>query len=1769
MSSSHMNILNLVSNKINKCIFIFVAIFIAVFFPPVYAVETTIPLIGQSNTLLPDGNTLYSGGGAGSDVNNLLKISRITDSNSTSLQILPFTLLTARTGHTSTVLPDGTIFIFGGSDASGQIIANPEIVDLIQGSVKKVEDSGLSPRKNHSATLLTDGRVLIAGGFDSAQSLISTSIIWNSRTQKTEALSPVLHIPRYDHQSGLLENGEGFIDGGKSTQPNVNLLPELFNPITNSFELPSTLLLQNKINNSVVSMAGHLPIENAVDVPVDTMIAVRFNKAVQLKSINTSTISIVGPAGAISGQVVGAGNGMLAFFTPSADLIPDTNYTVFLKGISDANNNELPLTVWQFSTHRFLTTTSLQNQNKPISVDLNKSSQPVPTHLPMAVSSNINSVTNTVINQNLNLKPESASETEDWIPGEYNRTGQWRILGKTGDPAFNILNIADLNASSGVTAVSGHIERFHGRPLSGVTVSIGTHSATTDNQGRFLISGLTSGIQQMQVDGTEVVSSGRHYTKHYIEVDVKDGVTTTLANPIYLPRVDPAQEITISSPADHEIVLTHPSIPGLEVHIPKGAVLREYDGKIVTKVSITPIPIDRAPYPTPTNFSVYFTLQPGGAFVDGNDPSKAIKIIYPNYQGYAAGTQVDFWNYDPNGGGWGVYGQGVVSKDGKKIIPDTGVGFRQIMTFGYAIGQSTTPPPVAPPPGGCEKGGDPVDCATGLFLHSATELIVKDISPINITHTYRQNDNVSRAFGIGANLSYSMYLYSSSSSNVNDVYLILADGGRVHFHQQSTSVWTCTDSPTSFYGSTLTQDTINHGYKITLVDKTVFSFANHSPNQLLGITDRNGNTTTITLSGGNNGNISQITSPSGRYVQFAYDAQNRITQATDNINRVATYTYDAGGRLATATNPAGGVEQYGYDASNRMTTVTDRNGNTMVTNVYDTNGRVQKQTLADGAIWQFAYQLDANGNVTQMDLTDPRGYIRRSIFNASGFVTQRIDALGQPEQQTTTFTRNTTNLVTQIVDPLNRTTNFIYDTYGMLASKTRLYGTANAVTETFTYDPIFHQLIIYYDPLNNSTILAYDSHGNLTGVTDSLSNKSTIGRNAQGLPISFTDALNHQTLISYQQNDMSSVQDALGNTTNYFTDNAGRVISVSDPLGYATQYSYDSLGRLLTTINPESGVTSMTYDKNGNTLTVRDPRNLASHVYTYDGRNRVKTYTDPLGKVATNNYDGMSNVISTIDRKNQTTTYTYDALNRLKTITYADASTVTIIWDAGNRPTQFVDSLNGSITYSYDNLDRLTQETSPQGQLKYQYDNAGRRTQLTILGQSTPVTYQYDNANRLTQIAQGSTIVSFGYDNANRRTSITLPNGIVKSLTYDNVNELLSITFDKGTTHIGDLAYTYDSAGRRISQSGTLAKLLIPSGISSASYDVANRLTSWNGTGLTYDTNGNLTNFGTKTYSWDARNQLVATSDGSSTYSYDVFGRRKARTVSGVTTNYLHDGKNPLTINGNILLSGAHLDEFYVRVVSGTITSLLSDSLGSTVALTDSSGTITASYSYSIYGDVSKTGTDDISFQYTGRENDGLSKLYYYRSRYYSTSSDRFISSDPIGLAGGVNTYAYVRGNPIKKIDPLGLEDLILEPTSDPAYKNDKAYNNPNYYTVGSHGAEGDSDHIYGPKGDFGMDVNDMASAIIAAGYNGDKPIQLVICYAGNGGDDSLAQKLADSLSSWMGGKQISVQASPVDVIVGRNFFGVPYSRPMTGAWKNFNSKPQSCGNSCNNGVQL
>jgi RHS repeat-associated protein len=506
--------------------------------------------------------------------------------------------------------------------------------------------------------------------------------------------------------------------------------------------------------------------------------------------------------------------------------------------------------------------------------------------------------------------------------------------------------------------------------------------------------------------------------------------------------------------------------------------------------------------------------------------------------------------------------------------------------------------------------------------------------------------------------------------------------------------------------------------------------------------------------------------------------------------------------------------------------------------------------------------------------------------------------------------------------------------------------------------------------------------------------------------------------------------------------------SVTNSLGFLTIYDYDPVNQLTRVTDSLGGMTSFSYDPNGNLLSVTDARNGVTG-YTYNNMDRLATRTDPLQASESYGYDAEGNLTTFTDRKTQATGFTYDALNRRTQATYADSSTVTYTYDAGNRLTEIADSVSGMITRSYDNLDRLTSETTPQGSVSYTYDAVGRRTSMTVAGQ-TAVTYTYNNANRLTQITQGTSTVTFTYDAAGRRTSVTMPNGVAQDYTYDAASHLTEIDYWNGTTLLGNLTYTYDAAGNRTQIGGSWARTGLPQAATSATYNAANQMTAFGNQTLTYDANGNLTNDGTNTYTWDARNRLVSMTGAS--FVYDPLGRRVTKTISGTSTSFLYDGQNPVqelsgaTPTAN-LLTGLGTDQFFTRMDSSGTTALLTDALGSTLALTDPTSTVQTEYTYEPFGRTTTTGSAATnSFQYTDRENDGTG-LYYYRARYYSPALQRFISEDPILSLGykqitqlsadlptclktanrhlftdPPNPYIYVNNQPLNFIDPTGLE---------------------------------------------------------------------------------------------------------------------------------------------------
>ena len=163
------------------------------------------------------------------------------------------------------------------------------------------------------------------------------------------------------------------------------------------------------------------------------------------------------------------------------------------------------------------------------------------------------------------------------------------------------------------------------------------------------------------------------------------------------------------------------------------------------------------------------------------------------------------------------------------------------------------------------------------------------------------------------------------------------------------------------------------------------------------------------------------------------------------------------------------------------------------------------------------------------------------------------------------------------------------------------------------------------------------------------------------------------------------------------------------------------------------------------------------------------------------------------------------------------------------------------------------------------------------------------------------------------------------------------------------------------------------------------------------------------------------------TYAYDALGRRIQRISSTAgTTKFVYDGEDVLRdLDGSgatiaDYLNGPGIDNKLRQTISGTAAYFITDHLGSTRALADTSGNVAASLNYDSFGNLT-SGSASTRYTYTGREFDADAGLIYYRARWYDPAQGRFVSEDPIGLKGGLNFYGFVENNPVNSLDPLGL----------------------------------------------------------------------------------------------------------------------------------------------------
>jgi RHS repeat-associated protein len=421
-------------------------------------------------------------------------------------------------------------------------------------------------------------------------------------------------------------------------------------------------------------------------------------------------------------------------------------------------------------------------------------------------------------------------------------------------------------------------------------------------------------------------------------------------------------------------------------------------------------------------------------------------------------------------------------------------------------------------------------------------------------------------------------------------------------------------------------------------------------------------------------------------------------------------------------------------------------------------------------------------------------------------------------------------------------------------------------------------------------------------------------------------------------------------------------------------------------------VSNIAYDALDRRTSIAYPGNPAENVtLTYDqgafGIGRLTSVVDAAGTL-NRTYDERGNMLTesrTHGAATLNTAYTYDAASHLASITY---------------PSRW------SVAYSRDKMGRITGVSAAQGSgatktvvSSVAYHPFGPISALTF-GNGITETRSFDPDDRLTSLAATVEKLSYGYDAANNVLSVTdgVNSANSQSFGYDPLNRLTTASGSYGA-----LAYTYDSDGNRLTESSSVTGDGLGS-IASFTYNQAGRLAS------------------TSTPS----QQLTQ-------YTYDAFGNRlvKAGQVTG-TTLYQYGVGGPLLEetdgNGNpqvdyIYLNGRPIAT--IQASNGAIYFLHDDRLGTPQAATDSTQSLVWSTSYQPFGQSSNApATITQNLRLAGQESDLETGFNHNGFRNYIPALGRYLESDPIGLVGGMNRYAYVSGNPLKSIDPLGLCEL-------------------------------------------------------------------------------------------------------------------------------------------------
>ena len=751
---------------------------------------------------------------------------------------------------------------------------------------------------------------------------------------------------------------------------------------------------------------------------------------------------------------------------------------------------------------------------------------------------------------------------------------------------------------------------------------------------------------------------------------------------------------------------------------------------------------------------------------------------------------------------------------------------------------------------------------------------------------------------------------------------------------------------------------------------------------------------------------------------------------TDALSHATSYTYDySSGKVLTTTDPNSEVLTTTYDAFDRPLTISQP--------VIGGSGSetAKSFTYDDSSVPLIVHETDNFDGSTA----------RETYVYSDGLgrvIQQRVEAEGTDTYDVTDTTYNVLGQVHTTTLPYESTSGSDYDTP---TSNTDLY-------QTFVYDA-------------------------LGRVTSSVNVEGTSSKSYENWMVTETDALSHAKDYIYDAFGrlITVVEHKSGTNyaTNYYWDVLGNLISMTDADGAIRSFSYDGLSRRLTAqdlhVSGDGtfGTWTYTYDAAGNLATSVSPNSITT-TYSYDAGNRVTgedassgtgteiTYsydscTKGVGRLCQTvvsggattafTYDELGRTASqaqTISSNTYTTSYTYDRQGNQLTITYPDGAVTAYTLGSAGRVSQvgFTDIVSSgnatpasSVVYAPNGkISGFTNGNGVTTAFTYDGDDLYRLTNLVSTSGSNHIqnfAYTYDSVGNITQIA----------DTSSAYTNMTI------AYTYDALYRLTNGTSTSTDTTLAyNKSFTYGGTGNILTMDGGTRTY---GGTAAGNYANPHAVTAIGARTLTYDHNGNTTNEGIWTNTWNWRNQLTQSTKSSptvtTTYTYDADGNRTSfvdGTLTVVTPNDYYS-YNGTTHDRHITLPGygsVATSKYKVSTTTSTIAYHHHDHLGGEHIDTDASGATLEYTIYQPYGFIQKTsgtaGYNNIN-KFTGKPVDKDTGFYYYGARYYSTNLGRFLSEDPVFLDIGkkndilldpqaLDSYSYARDNPIRYVDEDG-----------------------------------------------------------------------------------------------------------------------------------------------------